>query len=602
MKKYIFGSLLLGAGMLASCSLEENPESAFSEEEAMKSETLIYLNTVAGVYNSLGNTLNTTVIDASNFVSDEFIIQARLGDWFDGGIPMNKFTHNILPSYGSQGGWSNLYGTIARANSAIDKLKTMNSAAANGWIAELRAYRAMLYYNLMDIYGNVPVVTSSTQSTADTAPSTRAEVFKFVLNELNEVLPSLKTDMSQKSGEYYGRMTQPVAYMVLAKMAINAPIFQLDPTQPNWSKDYMGDDFSGEEKVSEAIGANITAKMKDFKMTIDGKERNALASTIYCVEKLEELGYKLSGSYQENFAVANETSNENILTIPNDDKTWKRGWDHERRSWHYNHAGHPVYKGFSAWNGPAATKELVLKYGYTEDRMDPSQCDPRLALNFYLDRNYTEETGEKVTDGYNNEASDLNTELALEYMPLWVFVDMSTSADDIKALGKKTKEYASLDPEKFFQHVVKSAGARFRKYPFDFSTSDASYPGNDLVVFRYADALLLKAEANYRLGNPGLALDDVNKTRARVGLPALSEVSLQVIADERQKELAWEGTRRQDMIRYAILNLPTVDRYEGVHTNGAASKYVKLDGHTYVWPIPQDQIDLNGQLKQAWGY
>ena len=84
MNKYIFGSLLLGVGMLTSCSLDENPKSAFFEKDAMQSETLIYLNTVAAVYNKMGNTQETTGSDASNFVSDEYFVPGRLGDWVDG--------------------------------------------------------------------------------------------------------------------------------------------------------------------------------------------------------------------------------------------------------------------------------------------------------------------------------------------------------------------------------------------------------------------------------------------------------------------------------------------------------------------------------------
>ncbi len=605
MKKYIFGSLIVAAGMMASCSLDENPESAFFEKDAMQSETLIYLNTVAAVYNNIGNCQQTYGVDASGFVSDEFFIPGRLGDWVDGGVPQNKFTHNIMPSHGSQGNWANCYEAIALANSAIAKLEGYadQMEAAKEYIYELRAFRAMLYYTLCDHYGVAPLVTSASQSVSDTKSSTRKEIFDFAVSELTECLPYLSTDQSQKSGVYYGRMTQPVAYMVLAKLALNASVFQLDVTQPNWAKDYLGNDMSGEEKIDEAQGQTITNLMKNVKMTIDGKEMNSLEATIYCVDKLEnDFGYRLASTYTENFIVNNENSVENIWTIPNDAETYKRSWDHHRRSWHYNHAGHSVYKGFSSWNGPCATRHLAEVYGYTTDKQDLSTCDPRFEYNFYIDRDYVEETGERVSDGFNNDASLLNTELALEYMPLWPVIDMSSSEAALKA--KKPAAYSSFTDDQFFQHVVKSAGARFRKYAFDFTTSNASYPGNDLVVFRFADAKLMRAEAEYRLGETAKALQEVNDTRARVGLPALTEVSLQVIGDERQKELAWEGTRRQDMIRYAILNEPTVDRYVGVPVNVSASPYdqTKMDGHTYVWPVPANQIATNTNLTQAWGY
>lgn len=55
MKQYIIGSMLLSSILLASCSLDETPRSKFSEEEAFSTPKLVYVNTVANVYSSIGN-------------------------------------------------------------------------------------------------------------------------------------------------------------------------------------------------------------------------------------------------------------------------------------------------------------------------------------------------------------------------------------------------------------------------------------------------------------------------------------------------------------------------------------------------------------------
>lgn len=55
MKKYILGTMILGMGLLTSCSLDETPASAFTEEEAYQSSTLVYVNTVANIYSAIGN-------------------------------------------------------------------------------------------------------------------------------------------------------------------------------------------------------------------------------------------------------------------------------------------------------------------------------------------------------------------------------------------------------------------------------------------------------------------------------------------------------------------------------------------------------------------
>lgn len=47
--------MILGMGLLTSCSLDETPASAFTEEEAYQSSTLVYVNTVANIYSAIGN-------------------------------------------------------------------------------------------------------------------------------------------------------------------------------------------------------------------------------------------------------------------------------------------------------------------------------------------------------------------------------------------------------------------------------------------------------------------------------------------------------------------------------------------------------------------
>ncbi len=86
------------------------------------------------------------------------------------------------------------------------------------------------------------------------------------------------------------------------------------------------------------------------------------------------------------------------------------------------------------------------------------------------------------------------------------------------------------------------------KYEVDrTSYMDGKLPSNDIVLFRYADALLMKAEAKVRNGEDGS--QELNAVRARVGMPA-REATLDNILEERLLELVWEGWRRQDLIRF----------------------------------------------------
>jgi hypothetical protein len=208
-------------------------------------------------------------------------------------------------------------------------------------------------------------------------------------------------------------------------------------------------------------------------------------------------------------------------------------------------------------------------YGYgTPD------VDPRLALNFYTDKDYLAETGQAVNDGA--------TDKDLEYMPLAVQVDFPASSDP---------------------HAVKCAGARMKKYEFDKGTTGQYCFNNDLVIWRFADALLLKAEAEYRLGDTASALATVNEVRQRCGAKNRTALTLNDILDERMIELAWEGTRRQDQIRFCTFTQPTADRYVGVTHNASSGNYNDdKQGYTCVYPIPYAVLNLNESLKQNPGY
>ncbi len=103
--------------------------------------------------------------------------------------------------------------------------------------------------------------------------------------------------------------------------------------------------------------------------------------------------------------------------------------------------------------------------------------------------------------------------------------------------------------------------------------------GNNIRLFRYADVLLMNAEAKVRLG--GEAAEPLNAVRRRAGLPDIATPSLDDVLDERRAELCCEwGSRYQDSLRTgAVKELPGF-----------------TEGKEYL-PIPMAQEDLNPKLK-----
>ena len=573
MKQYIIGSMLLSSILLASCSLDETPRSKFSEEEAFSTPKLVYVNTVANVYSSIGNGLygsdGGSVHTFQEFSSDASMIPGRQGDWVDGGAWQNIFLHNFESSVSKYNDvWNNLYRVIGLANSSIDRLNRYLGEHPEyaEYVYELRALRAVYYYYVMDLFGQVPLVVSSQVSANEVAQSNRSDVFKFVTSELAECIPHLSDSKSQNEGEYYGRITKAVAYMCMAKCAINAPVYTIDDTTPTSYSAFVGTDKSGKATASEEQGKTVSEMGKNINITLDGETRNAWETAVYCADQIASLGYRLQPSYADNFIVANQNSVENIWTRPNDCVNYKIEDYNIVRTLHYNHGGAIGYQG---WNGACSSKQQMLVYGY-----GTANPDPRLKLNFYTDKDYMEETGKAVEDGA--------TDKPLEYMPLAVKVDF-TAADD--------------------PHAMKCSGARMKKYEFDKSTTQQYSFNNDLVIWRYADALLLKAEAEYRMGNKAEALTIVNEVRGRVAATPRTELTLNDILDERMLELAWEGVRRQDQIRFCTFTEPTADRFKGVTHNASAGDYNDdTQGYTMVYPIPYAVLNLNKKLDQNPGY
>src|SRR5690606_6091794 len=108
---------------------------------------------------------------------------------------------------------------VAKANLMIDVVEKSTSASKAVNLAELRTLRAWFYYVLMDMFGGVPIVT--TTEVKPTARASRDSTFKFIEAELKAALPNLP-----ERPLAYGRVNKHVANAILANMYINAPVFQ----------------------------------------------------------------------------------------------------------------------------------------------------------------------------------------------------------------------------------------------------------------------------------------------------------------------------------------------------------------------------------------
>lgn len=542
--KRIYSILFASFSLLSwtSCSsyLEENPKDRLDEETAYSTLSDVQKNGVLSLYNYVGGYVDSQglqgtgrgIYDLNTFTTDEAIMPTRGGDWYDGGFWQGLYLHrwgvNNEAIYAT---WEYLYRTVILCNGSLERIQDFAEKHPEenvaDCVAEVRALRAMFYYYIMDLFGSVPLIEKSDPAVEDIVQEKRSKVFNFIVKELTESSSILSKERSNQPGVYYGRMTQPVVWFLLAKLALNAEVY----TDDDWTD-----------------GSRPDGKSIFFE--VEGQRLNAWQTVNYYCEKITAAGYTLEKDYKANFAVFNESSEENIFVIPMSKTLYTNLFIYLFRSRHYNHA--KAY-GLSGENGSSATKEVLETFGY-----DTPQVDARFDYCYFAG---------PVKDLEGNQILLDDGVTPLVYEPWNVALDVS---------GKPYE---------------KTAGARMKKYEVDKTgLKDGKLLDNDIVLFRYADVLLMQSEAKVRNGEDGDA--ELNLVRSRVGM-APRAATLENLLDERMMELAWEGWRRQDMIRF------------GVFTRSYSCRPQlpgEENGYTTVFPIPEKVIDMNPQLHQHKGY
>jgi hypothetical protein len=180
---------------------------------------------------------------------------------------------------------------------------------------------------------------------------------------------------------------------------------------------------------------------------------------------------------------------------------------------------------------------------------------------------------------------------------------------DSRPVGLSTKpEAINLGNEN-----VSVTGFNIRKYIDITDKGDRGNGGIDMILMRYADVLLMYAEAKVALGQPdALALGAFNLVRARASMPQLTTLTEADVRLERRIELAFEGLRLFDIRRWKIAAtvMPTTVVTGIDYLNAAGTKVTatypasarQFPVRAYLWPIPQTELDLNANLKQNPGF
>ena len=438
--------------LLVGCSLDEHPRDQIPEEQAYTNAHDLFMNTVVTLYNHIGGNTDGQglqgtgrgVYDLQTFSSDEAMLPVRGGDWYDGGMWETMYMHSWDDGLElHNNAWLYLYKVINLCNHSLEELEhhqnMLTKIQYTEYNAEVRALRAIYYWYLLDLFARVPIITTSQASMRYVQQSNRTQVFRFVIDELLKVCDHLMPDNSVKPGDYYGRVTRPVALFVLAKLMLNAEV-------------YLDDDWTDKERPD---GSKL-------RFQIDNQTMNAWEATIYYCEEIKRYGFLLEKSLITNFMVRNEQSNENIWVIPMDKDLYRTQNCNMLRSLHYRHAA--AY-GFTGENGTSATKRVLEIFDYNTD-----QEDNRFKF-FYWAGVVEDLDGNPILD---------RTGKPLVYYPDKVAKDLSNSPF-VETAGARMQKY-TIDKN---------------------GTKDGKLTDNDIVLFRLADVYLMEAEAKFRNGEGG---------------------------------------------------------------------------------------------------
>jgi len=476
MKKIVYIIILTVVGLMASCSDFLNEQLKVSYTSSNFYTTADNASAaVTGIYNSLyGNTLWVF----GDIASDDAVNGA--GNDPTDILGINDFTAN------SANGqiitfWQATYETIARANNAIFYITPMNIDAIlrDRLVGEAKFLRAYSYFNLVNIYGKVPLklLPQLTSATINVPLSEVPAIYAQIEKDLTEAAAVLPSSYASERG----RATKGAAFGMLAKA------------------------YLYENKYAECL------------------------TNIQALEGLNQ--YKLLSNYANLFKAGAEDSSEVIFGL--------------RFSNSISAVGNILNVDFS----PA------IEGGYFFDA--PTQS--------YVDA-FTDKTIAGTDD------PRLDASIGREGKP-W-FNNKTFSASWSPATGYLVKKY---DEDSIFTK------------PQDRSTY---VPKSRSIVpyhyMRYADILLMKAEALNESGGAG-AVIEVNKVRARAGLAptiAVAQTDLRsVIMNERRKELGFEFHRYFDLMRYGQ---SVAEAALGSGFSFTKNRY---------FPIPQLELDTNTALK-----
>lgn len=596
------GTLALLTAALPACSfLDTDPQIIPDDGYYNSEQKLIYgLAGVYGVLNSealYGNYYSLQIANADDL--------CYFNNYNNSESRPDRYNHSAGTAaiYDT---WSKLYEGIKNANRYIEAVEKTEidpeklSVDIGLYIAEARFLRAYYHFLLAQAWGDVPLrvkaTTSPNPNDVQMAATPQEQVLKWCADEIEATIPDLYEPINNTPS----RVSQTVAQGILARVYL----------------------FMAGESVKQIDG-------------LDKKEMYRRAA-YWANEVIASHKHDLNESYEEIFI--------NMIRDQYDTQFHESMWEAEflgdrtsATDWTNGRIGDLIglrsqsrTTNYSEWacnysygyyNGSYTLWQLYWENDRTADETaSATVIDKRLTWNL-PGYNYRGMNNQKIS--YKNKAGETVTRYLQQTQSMfktpWVY-NNNFAMPDIEGLDQTIEDAfdpADLVYDPTVMCAVRNAGKWRRETVYEKQMSAKSlYTTINFPILRYADVLLMYAEAiNEYAGAPDdQAKEAIREIRKRAGVK--TDESLlgdyrsfrDLVRNERGRELAFEGLRKWDLIRWGTFvekmhnagtNQPTENKYRNVsYTNYASANYANVTARHIYLPIPTKELAVNHALRQ----
>ena len=596
------GTLALLTAALPACSfLDTDPQIIPDDGYYNSEQKLIYgLAGVYGVLNSealYGNYYSLQIANADDL--------CYFNNYNNSESRPDRYNHSAGTAaiYDT---WSKLYEGIKNANRYIEAVEKTEidpgklSVDIGLYIAEARFLRAYYHFLLAQAWGDAPLrvkaTTSPNPNDVQMAATPQEQVLKWCADEIEATIPDLYEPIDNTPS----RVSQTVAQGILARVYL----------------------FMAGESVKQIDG-------------LDKKEMYRRAA-YWANEVIASHKHDLNESYEEIFI--------NMIRDQYDTQFHESMWEAEflgdrtsATDWTNGRIGDLIglrsqsrTTNYSEWacnysygyyNGSYTLWQLYWENDRTADETaSATVIDKRLTWNL-PGYNYRGMNNQKIS--YKNKAGETVTRYLQQTQSMfktpWVY-NNNFAMPDIEGLDQTIEDAfdpADLVYDPTVMCAVRNAGKWRRETVYEKQMSAKSlYTTINFPILRYADVLLMYAEAiNEYAGAPDdQAKEAIREIRKRAGVK--TDESLlgdyrsfrDLVRNERGRELAFEGLRKWDLIRWGTFvekmhnagtNQPTENKYRNVsYTNYASANYANVTARHIYLPIPTKELAVNHALRQ----